>query len=184
MKPAKKKQPRVVQGTVIGVSTLAMVGMMVVMVILTVAGLGMVIAWFATKDASIWLLLFGLFMVLIGPAAIGVGIYRMKIKERLILGADRFQIIHQIQGEDQVITQVPYANISKLQFEQGTQSNYVGIEIADLADASTYSKKNVFDAIKGVRGFHIIIDPGYTEALETIYHMLVEHAKPYQEAGS
>ena len=181
MKPAKKKKPQVVQGTVIGVSTLAMYGMMAVTTVLSVVGLGLVLAWFFTPDASIWLLLVGLFLVVVGPAGIAIGIYRMKTKERLVLGSDRFQIVHQVQGQDEVITQVPYSNISAIQFERGTQSNYVGIEIADLEQANTYSKNNDFPTTKSVRGFHVIIDPGYTEALGTIYDLLVVRAKPYQE---
>jgi hypothetical protein len=182
-KPAAAAAPPVVTGTVIGVSALAMYAMMTVMTVLALAGLGMVISWLVTADASIWLLLVGLVFVLLGPAAIAGGVYRMRIKERLILGADRLQIVHRVRGEDRVITQVPYANVAAIRWEGGTQNNYVGIDLADLADADTYQKNDDFTAIKGVRGFHVIIDPGYTEPLATIYALLVERVKPFQEGA-
>ncbi|MBV9125110.1 MAG: hypothetical protein JO112_17275 [Planctomycetes bacterium] len=181
MKQPKKKIPSVAPGVVIGVSVLAMFGMMAVMVVLTLAGLGMVLSWFFTKDASIWLLLVGLFMVFLGPAAIALGIYRMRIKERLILAPDRLQMVRRVQDEDQVLLQVPYANISAIQFEHGTQRNYIGIDVADLADPNTYSKNNDFPTIKNIRGFHVVIDPGYTQGLAFIYAMIVERMKACQE---
>jgi hypothetical protein len=181
MKTPKKKIPAVASGVVIGVSALAMAGMMAVMVVLTLAGLGMVLSWFFTRDASIWLLIVGLVFVVLGPAAIAGGIYRMRIKERLILAADRLQLVRRFQDEDQVILQVPYANISAIRFEHGTQRNYVGIDVADLADADTYSKDNNFTTIKDIRGFHVVIDPGYTQGLAFIYAMIVERMKACQE---
>ena len=181
MKAAKKKKPQVVPGTVIGVSALMMGVMMATMAIFSVGGIGMVLAWLFTKDSSIWLLVVGLLAVVICPAAIAMGVYRLRIKERLILGADRLQIVHRIQGEDQVIAQVPYANVALLRWEGGKQSNYVGIDIADLAEANTYEKKDQdFSTTKSARGFHIVIDPGYAESLATIYAMLVERVKPFQ----
>jgi hypothetical protein len=181
MKVAKKtkKQPRPVSGHVIGVSVLAIIGMTVVMAILFLVGLGLAATWLTTEGKSIWMLIAGLLLMLICPLAVVLGVYRLKVKERLIVGTDRFQIIHRIQGEDEVITQIPYANMSKLEFAQGTQSNYLGIEIAELDEPATYQKQDNFEAIKGVRGFHCVIDGGYTEALETIYEMLVERFRHF-----
>src|SRR5262249_29369689 len=97
----------------------------------------------------------------------------------LVVGADRFQIIHRVGGEDEVVTQIPYANMSALKFEQGAQSNYLGIEIAELGEPATYQKNDNFKAVKSVRGFHCVIDGGYTEPLETIYDLLEERLRQH-----
>jgi hypothetical protein len=104
MTAGKKRAPQVAAGTVIGMSALAMYAMMAVMVVVTAAAVGMIIAWLTTRDASIWLLLGDLLLLLFGPLAIVAGFFRV-----------------------------------------------------------------------------IVIDPGYTESLATIYAMLAERAKPFME---
>lgn len=181
-KTARKKQPVKVEGYTIAVSTLAMVAMMTVSAILFVAGVALIVAYFAQADFSIWALILGVAMFVIGPAGVGVGIHQLRVKERLILGSDCFQVIHQIQGADEVITQIPYANIATITFERGTQRNYVGIDLVELNEPNTHDSKNRFETNKSVRSFHWIIDPGYTEGLETIYEMLRERVEHYQAA--
>jgi hypothetical protein len=174
MKPRKRRIPQPVQGQAIGISVLAMIGMIAACTVMFFVGLGMAIGWII-GDMSVWALIVALILMLLGPAAVALGIYRIAIKERLVLGVDRFQILHRVGGEDEVITQIPYANISEIQFETGKQHNYVGIAIADLHEPNTYQKRDDFESCKAVRGFHCIIDPGYTEAIETIYEMLRDH---------
>jgi hypothetical protein len=182
MKAVRKKKPAQVSGYVIRVSVLKMIGMMAVATVLSLVGLGMVVYWFATEGASIWVLTMGLLMLVFGPAGVGLGIYQLKVKERLIVAADRFQIIHRVQGEDEVVTQIPYSNISKITCERGSQRNHVGIDLAELDRPETYQKSNNFETIKSVNGFHCVIYEGYTEALETIYEMLKARLEEYEAA--
>ena len=170
----KKAQapPTPVEGEVIGVSTLAMIGMMIVCGILTLVGLGALAVYFAVAGTGVWVLVLGLVLLVFGPAGIAMGVIRMGAKERLILGADRFQVVNRIKGEDVVMIQIPYANIAGLVFESGDQSNRIGIELADLTDPETYERDPTFESTKSVRGNHYVLDGGYTEALGTIYEML------------
>jgi hypothetical protein len=178
MKTLKKKKPSPTAGHVIGISTLAMVGMMAAMTVLFLVGVGLVVGWF-TSGLTIWALIGGILMILICPLAVAFGVYRMRIKERLVVGADCFQILHRVQDRDEVITQIPYANMSAVEFEMGTQSNYIGIHVNKLDDPNTYQKHDDFESTKSVRGCHCIIDPGYTESLEAIYDRLAEKFKQY-----
>ncbi|HVS37618.1 MAG TPA: hypothetical protein VMS17_18795 [Gemmataceae bacterium] len=51
------------------------------------------------------------------------------------------------------------------------------------ADAGTYSKNEDFATIMGVRGYHIVIDPGCTDTLAAIYAMPVQRVKPFLPGG-
>src|SRR5262245_21580105 len=98
MKTARKKKPRQVPGHVIGVSTLKMVAMMVVSTIAFLAGMALVVCWFVRENFSTWGLVMGIILLLMAPAAVGMGIYQLRVKERLIVGADCFQVIHRVDG--------------------------------------------------------------------------------------
>jgi hypothetical protein len=178
MKTVRKKKPLPVEGHVIGVSLIANLVMMAVSAVIFLVCLGLVVLWFVERSFGLGALIAGLLGLVFGPAGVAFGLYRMGVKERLILGSDRFQVIRQVRGEDEVITQIPYANMSAIKFERGSQSNYVGIDLVELDDPGTYQKNNDFEGTKAVRGFHCVIDPGYTEALETIYEMLAAKLGP------
>ena len=181
MKSIKKKKPSPVSGYVISVSTLAIVGMMVTCSILGLAGVGLMVGWFVA-GLSIWALIAGILMAVIGPLAVAMGIYRLKVKERLIVGEDCFQIVHRVLDKDEVITQIPYANMASIKFERG-QNNYVGIDVDELNEPNTYQKNNDFESTKSVRSFHCVIDPGFTETLETIYDMIAERFQQHNPAS-
>jgi hypothetical protein len=182
MKAVKKKKPRQVPGHVIGISTLKMVVMMVVCTVLFFVGMALVVAWSVREGMSVWALIMGIFMLLVCPAAVGMGIYRLRIKERLILGADCFQVVHRVRGEDEVVTQIPYANVTKITLETGEQSNYVGIDLAEPDEPKTYDRRDSFQSTKSVRGCHYVIDEGFTEDLGTIYAMLKERLERHEAA--
>jgi hypothetical protein len=178
MKAVRKKKPLPVEGQVIGVSVLANLVMMAVSAVICLVCLGLVVLWFVERSFGLGALIAGLLGLVFGSAGVGMGLFRMGVKERLIVGSDRFQVIRQVRGEDEVITQIPYANMSAIKFERGSQSNYVGIDLVELDEPGTYQKNNDFETTKAVRGFHCVIDPGYTEALETIYEMLAARLGP------
>jgi hypothetical protein len=172
MKAIRKKNPLPVKGQIIGVSPLAMIGMMVVCTVIFLVCLGLLVLWLFDQTFGIGALIVSLLGLLFGSAGVAGGLWRLGIKERLIFGKDCFQIVQRVRGEDEVTTQIPYANMSTIQVSRGNQGTYIGIDLADLEEANTYQKDDNFSTIKNVRGFHCVIDPGYTEALETIYGML------------
>jgi hypothetical protein len=182
MKAVRKKQPSLVPGHIIGMSAFKMIGLMAVSAIGFVAGVVLVATWFVRGDLSVWALIIGIILLLMGPAGLVVGIFQLSVKERLIVGDDRFQVAHRVRGEDEVVMQFPYRNISKIKFEQGTQRNYVGIDLVDLDELDTYQKKDYFQNTKSVRSFHWVIDGGYTESLETIYELLKKRMEQHQDA--
>jgi hypothetical protein len=191
--PAVKKQqarqspvqvPVQVAGQVIGTSLLKMIAMMVVMTFFFFLGLGLTATWFVKDGLSIWALIMGLFLLVICPLAVALGVHQLKIKERLIVGADRFQVVHRLQGEDKVVTQIPYANISAITYTHGTQQNHVGIDLSALDEPGTFEKNNAFETNKQINGFHYVIHGGYTEDLGAIYGILKGKLEAYEARQS
>jgi hypothetical protein len=96
----------------------------------------------------------------------------MKVKERLVLGAKRFQVIHRVQGEDKVVTQIPYSNIARVSLQGENTTMTIGIDLIDLAEPNSFEKRDAFETNKQVNGFHYVIYVGYVQPLETIHEML------------
>jgi hypothetical protein len=168
------------EGDVIAVSLLAMLASMTVMAVLFIVGIAMVATYFGSgKEYSIWLPIVGFVFLVLCPAVIAFQIHLLRVKERLVLGEDRFQVVHRIKGEDVVVTQIPYANLKKVTYESGSDKQRVGLDIHDLDEPDTFEKTDGFETYKNINGFHYVIAGGYQEPVATIYEMLCARLNQY-----
>jgi hypothetical protein len=168
------------EGDVIAVSLIAMLASMVVMAVLFIVGAGMVTAYFGSgKEYSVWLPIVGFVFLVLCPAVIVFQINLLRVKERLVLGEDRFQVVHRIKGEDVVVTQIPYANLAKITYEDEPGKQRVGLDIRELDEPNTFEKTDGFEIFQNINGFHYVIAGGYKEPVLTIYEMLCARLDQY-----
>jgi membrane protein YdbS with pleckstrin-like domain len=184
MKAKKKsKQAVPVEGDVIGLSALAMIASMTVCAILTLVAIVGLIAYFTPGSGlSVWALVAGIAVVVLCPLIVLFQVHLLKVKERLVLGADRFQVLHCVGGEDVVVTQIPYANIKEVTFESGGNQRRVGIDLHDMEEPQTFQTKGDFEITRNLNGFDYVIGGGYKEPLESIYQMLCARIDQHQAA--
>src|SRR5262249_37143567 len=119
--------------------------------ILFIVGLSMSIAYFTgEKEMSCWAAGLAVVMALVFPAAAAFQVYLLRVRERLVLGEDRFQVVHRVKGRDVVVTQLPYANIAEI-VPQGDPMERIGIDLHELDDPHSFDRGD-FQVTKDVNG--------------------------------
>jgi hypothetical protein len=173
--------PGPVEGVVIGRSLIKSFIFSIVFALLFLLGVGLV--WAKVTDQVIlldkkvtwWGLLIGIGAVIVGPVFIVLTLRAIWVRRRIIIGADRLQLIERRQGQDVVIVQIPYQNIVELKCVSVSSSQWqIGITLKRLDDPETFAKSENFEHNEKLGRRHYVIGGGYRKNLTTIAKMLNE----------
>jgi hypothetical protein len=113
------------------------------------------------KHVTWWGLLIGIGAVLAAPAMIVLLLRSLWVKRRLVIGADRLQVVEHLVGEDTVVLQIPYSNIAEFKYEATKTERRVGIDLLQLDEPETYARSENFQVNGQVEGRHFTISGGY-----------------------
>ena len=123
--PGDTLQP--VEGEVIPVSRGSYRKFAGISVASVLVGFGLIVLYF-TGDRGIASLLVGLFFAVIGLALLPVFVMGMFSNKRLVIGRDRIQVV---KGEGNVVGQIPYDNVARVELLKEEQFEAVGIDLQD-----------------------------------------------------
>jgi hypothetical protein len=106
-------------------------------------------------------LIIGIMAVLSAPAMAATMVRSLWFQRRLVVAADRLQMVERHGGQDVVVLQIPYANVAWMGYEVTPRERRVGIDLLRLADPDTYAKGENFEMNSGIHGRHLCIVAGY-----------------------
>jgi hypothetical protein len=167
--------PAPVEGVVFRRSTVKMVGLIALNVLLFLLGLWLIWAkvmgrvLFADQEVTWWGLLIGIGVVLLAPVWVALLLRSWWVRRRLVVGADRLQVVEYLRGRDIVVLQIPYANLAEFKYEAPDEwGRRIGIDLRRLDDPETYSRRGDFAINQGSEGRHYSIGGGYRGGLRKI----------------
>lgn len=171
--------PDVVTGEVIKRSLLKTAGLILVLILFFIFALFLVWVWCVTtlSNATAGTLCTATAAILLGAPILAVSlIHRLLVRERLVIGNDRLQIIRRFRGRDVVCLQIPFVNITECTYDATDPKRRlgIGIDLADLDDSATYLKGEDLKVNKELKGWHYVLEGGYQTDLVAIHKMLVE----------
>lgn len=112
--------------------------------------------------------------VFVGPYTIICNIVKSCSYERLVIGADRLQIVRSRHGRDRVFVQIPYGNIARLECTKVGAVRVIGIELVNKADAETlFPRREVVFQNKGT-AWHYYILNWYQKNIRDIHREISE----------
>ena len=124
-----------------------------------------IVAWrfAATGDdrPSVFLTLGSLVLGVLGAFFIVLSIVMMMRKRRVVIGADRVQIVQEIVGVDVVMAQVMFANVAGLMPTEHEGGKEVRVRLADPEGAGTYNAIGAIRPRPSGEGFDFVIDDAY-----------------------
>ncbi|HZZ42612.1 MAG TPA: hypothetical protein VFE58_06720 [Tepidisphaeraceae bacterium] len=162
--------PPAVQGTLIGRSASKTVVMLGVNALLFVFGAFLVWAKMTgltldagsqPKQVTWWGYLIGMAGVLLTPVACYRLLRAFWVRERLVIGADRLQVIERRPEGDAVTLQIPYKNIADVRYETTSSDRRVSVTLHDVNDPATYALRPRFRETHEATGRHLHIGSGY-----------------------
>ncbi len=189
MSEAREDHAEPVAGEVIGRSIGKILGMSIVLPPIVLVGFGLTAGWLTgrvTDDlvegpsvVTFWGFLVGLFMLLAGPLWLASLVRRLLIRERLVLGSDRLQVVRRQDGRDVVLVQLPYDNIADVVYGVDDFSRFLKIDLKDPDDPKTFGED--FDHNKETTGHHYIFGSGYRASAATLLEKLNEKMQHQHE---
>lgn len=166
----KPSPPTPVAGVVFGRSAVKAFGFIVLNVLLFLFGVFLIWAKVTnqvlgsgqdTRQVTWWGLLLGVGAVLSAPYMIGALVWALWVNRRLVIGADRLQVVEYLGGQDTVVLQIPFSNIAEVKYEATQTERRVGIDLRRLDDPETYAGSENFLNNAAATGRHFCITGGY-----------------------
>ena len=114
-------------------------------------------------------------MAILGPlglSTVGLGIYFLMRRRRLVVGADRFQLIQRAGGEDMVVVQVMFSNITGLVLNCFGQAKSMLVHLANSVAEGTLDAAWVIRQRSDGRGNEIVIPDEYRGGIKTLLETL------------
>lgn len=176
--------PSLVSGHVVRRSVVKTIGTMAFLAVLFVFCLFLVWAKVAgqiidpsslPKEVTWWGLILGIGGVLCSPVGIVYLGYLLLVKRRLVIGDDRIQIA---QRSDEIMLQIPYRNIGKLEYEVTDTERRIGMCLKDTEDANTYDRAgSKWESTETMTGWHYVLNGGYQESVQQIHKRIKDRMK-------
>jgi hypothetical protein len=117
-----------------------------------------------------------LFVGLMGAAFAGMGVVQMLRKRRVVVAADRVQVVERSGGADVVLAQVLFANVAEVAVVRRELGKQAHLTLADRRAEGTYDAANAvrpwlamprLDLPNG-QGFDFVIDDHYQGRIEDV----------------
>src|SRR5262249_23663235 len=114
------------------------------------------------------------FVGILGPFLVIHSILQMLRKRRLVIGTDRLQLVQTSGGEDVVVAQVMYANISGLVPTKTEAGKQLNVKLEERNAAGTFDSVNVIRPTPNKAGHDLVIEDHFEGKLEDLVNALEE----------
>lgn len=114
------------------------------------------------------------FVALLGPFLVVHSLLQMVRKRRLVLGADRLQLIDTRGGRDVVVAQVMYANVAGLVLVNDEGVKQINVKLEEHPAEGTYDAANAVRPWKNKGGFDFVVANAYKGSLRELLEALDE----------
>jgi hypothetical protein len=108
---------------------------------------------------------YGLLLGIVGVVGAPIMVYQLArslwVRRRLVIGADRLQILECRGSDDLVVMQIPFANIMNVQYDVTTTERRVAIDLLDPDDAESYGDGADFRVNANILGRHYCITEAF-----------------------
>lgn len=172
------ERPDPVDGTVFETSTVLVLVCLLFGLFLTVAG-AVLLVWLlsaaARNDPPSFKLIFGTAVGPLGAFFVFLGVRLLVRRKRLVVGEDRFQFVERVGGEDVVIAQVMYANVTGLALNRVGDAKVLSVRLARSNAAGTYDTGRYFRVVRPLadgRGYEARIPDDFRGGLSAIHEAL------------
>jgi hypothetical protein len=130
------------------------------------------------RKVAVWTVVLAVGVAGFGVFAIGKGCYLLSngVKQRLIIGDDRFQLVRRVAGRDHVLCQLLYANIASISCEKLSAATAILITLKDPDNPDNAAARRRMGMNVG-DGRHLCLANEYSTPIEAIYQKLAARYK-------
>jgi hypothetical protein len=131
-------------------------------------------SWFITIMGALCALMGGFFAV--------TAVVQMLRKRRVVVGADRVQVLERAGGADVVVAQVLYANVVAIGVEKTDGGPHVNVALADRAAEGTFDTAGLVRAWLNGAGHSLMLENHYRGTQQELVTAIDEAALEWRQA--
>jgi len=134
------------------------------------------------EEHSEFMLIFGLFGLVGAPAVGWIKFRRLRAGRRIVVGADRFQIVEGSGDDLRVLVSVPYENIEVMKLKRQDSGDQLDFEFTDTNDPETYVAGADIEENFLNTGYHYSLTERHQEPMEEIEILINRAWKKWRKA--
>lgn len=131
-------------------------------------------SWVITIAAGFCVLMGGFFAV--------TAVAQMLRKRRVVVGADRVQVLERAGGAEVVVAQVPYANVVGIGVESTDTGPHVNVALADRAAEGTFDSAGLVRAWLNGEGHSLMLENHYRGTPQELATAIDDAALEWRQA--